>query len=467
MTMPKDLILFVHGLGGEPATTWGNFPTLIAGDPALRQWDVDSFGFPTSLFSLPIIGRKYPKIQTLADALHTFIETKYADRNAIILACHSLGGLIARRYLVDEAKRQADLRVKGLILYAVPNHGAGLASVASHISWRHNQLAQLCRDSDLIRDLDADWTHFVGSRVAVRYVLGGLDRVVDERSARRDWGERNVDVIADRNHRSLVKPTGADDLAFLILKRVVQSIAQDPGEVIARYATAAASKPRPKCTSAKGFRVVAFDLDGTLLRGIDFSWTVVWKHLEFPEAVYKGAMRDYRKGGTTYQEWCDIACAHFQSKSLRRTDFPNIVKGITLTNNLRQTIAILRNAGLIVALVSGGIDTFLEELLPDAADLFDYICINRVKYEQPSGVIAGVDATPFDFEGKTLAVKAICERHGCTLKEAVFVGEGFNDEDVVNKVGLSIAYPPGETAIEAASIGVHEDDLSKILEYIL
>jgi len=106
-------------------------------------------------------------------------------------------------------------------------------------------------------------------------------------------------------------------------------------------------------------------------------------------------------------------------------------------------------------------------MIPNAAKLFDYICINRMQYEQPSGLLSRVDATPFDFEGKTAALEAICKRHGCSLKEAVFVGEGFNDEDVVNKVGLSIAYPPGETAIEAASTTVKEDDLSKILDYIL
>jgi phosphoserine phosphatase len=66
-----------------------------------------------------------------------------------------------------------------------------------------------------------------------------------------------------------------------------------------------------------------------------------------------------------------------------------------------------------------------------------------------------------------LALEAICTQHGCSLKEAVFIGEGFNDEDIVNKAGLSIAYPPGETVIDAASMQVQEDDLSKILDYVL
>jgi len=465
----KSVIIFVHGLGGDPSGTWGSFPALIREDAAFRDYEVDFYGFPTSLFTWPIFGRKYLKIQALADALHTFIENRYPGRASVILVCHSLGGLIARRYLVDQVKRGRALRVDALLLFAVPHGGSGLAEIAKLISWRHNQLQQLCRDSDLIRDLDADWTNLgMADKVDVRFVVGGLDRVVEEESARRSWGERNVDVVADRNHRDIVKPSDAKDLPYLILRRfVVEKGPRQAASLLSNYATEMAGKARNQIKSSKGYRVIGFDLDGTLLRGIDFSWTVVWKHLGIPEAVYKGAMRDNRKGITTYQEWCDAAISQFRAKGLRRADFPAIVKDITVTQNLRETLQTLRSSGFVLALLSGGMDTFLEEKIPDAAELFDYICINRITFENPSGLIKGVEATPFDFEGKALALAAICARHGCSMKEAVFVGEGFNDEEVVNQAGLSIAYPPGETAIEAASIGIAENDLSKILEHVL
>jgi phosphoserine phosphatase/predicted alpha/beta hydrolase family esterase len=468
--MVNATFVFVHGLGGDSATTWGRFEELILADTDMKGCESVSFGYPTSLFRWPF-SQKYPKIQTLADALRTQLDVRFGDRQDLILVCHSLGGLIGRRYLVDEVKRKAKLRVRGLLLYAVPNDGAGLAGIADHISWRHNQLKQLCQDSDLIRDLDSDWaTSEMAQRVKVRYVVGGQDSVVSEKSARSSWGEPNVDVVADRGHIEIVKPLSGDDLPYLIFKKFALSMISappNPTETVARYATPLAAR-HPIQSPPKGpYRVIAFDLDGTLLRGIDFSWTVVWKHLGFSEAVYKGAMRDYRKGKTTYQEWCELACAHFRAKGLRRSDFANIVSGVTVTNNLQETLATLKASGFVLALISGGIDTFIEEKIPNAAEMFDYICINRIRYDQPSGLISGVDATPFDFEGKTVALEAICKRHGCTLKEAVFVGEGFNDENVITKAGLSIAYPPGETAIEAASISVKEDDLSKILEHVL
>ena len=73
--MSKPTIVFVHGLGGDPATTWGMFPDLIKADPKLAGYEIASFGYPTSLFSLPF-SKKYPKIQTLADALRTLLNVR-------------------------------------------------------------------------------------------------------------------------------------------------------------------------------------------------------------------------------------------------------------------------------------------------------------------------------------------------------------------------------------------------------
>jgi phosphoserine phosphatase/pimeloyl-ACP methyl ester carboxylesterase len=469
--MAGTLILFIHGLGGKAEATWGRFAELIAADPELKDFATAFYSFPTSLFRLPF-SKKYAKIQTLADAVRTELDVRNANYKNVILVCHSLGGLIGRRYLIDEVKRKVSLRVSGLLLYAVPHNGAGLAAVSAFISWRHNQLVQLTKSSDLLRDLTSDWqVSAMDTKLSVRYVVGAVDRVVSEESARSSWGNMNVDVIADRGHVDLVKPKDASDVSYLILKKFALAraplVTPDPVKVIQRYAHGSAATEPPKPATRKGYRVIAFDFDGTLLRGCDYSWTVVWKYLGFPEAVHKAAMRDYLKCNTTYQEWCDVACAHFRSKNLRRNDFPKIVSGLKITNNFESTITALKAAGFILAIMSGGIDTFIEETIPNATQLFDYICINRLQFEQTSGLISGVEATPFDFEGKAVALEAICQRHGCTLKEAVFVGEGFNDETAVNKAGLSIAYPPGETAIDAASRVIPEDDLSKILPHVL
>jgi pimeloyl-ACP methyl ester carboxylesterase len=225
-TMKERLIMFVHGLGGAGETTWradlgSGFPELIRRDVALSdEADVDFFEYPTSLFRLPFVGRA-PRVLDLAEGLRTQIELKYPNHRSIALVCHSLGGLVARQYLVEEGQRAGSaLRVDKLLLFAVPNHGSALAGVARHLSWQHNQLNQLCRDSEFLERLNKDWKRLdLGRRVAVRYVAAGQDRVVDKQSAIHQWGEENVDSILDAGHISVVKPRESSDLSYMIFRR--------------------------------------------------------------------------------------------------------------------------------------------------------------------------------------------------------------------------------------------------------
>jgi hypothetical protein len=139
-----------------------------------------------------------------------------------VLVCHSLGGLIARLYLINEVKHQRPVKVGKLILYAVPNNGAGLASAAKYVAWRHHQLAQLCRNSDLIEFLNEDWFRLKISRlVSVTYVVAGLDAAVSVESAKGFWDNPNVETVIDRGHIDVVKPVSSDDLPYIILRNTI------------------------------------------------------------------------------------------------------------------------------------------------------------------------------------------------------------------------------------------------------
>lgn len=216
------------------------------------------------------------------------------------------------------------------------------------------------------------------------------------------------------------------------------------------------------------YKVVAFDLDGTLLKGYTFSWTLVWEYLKYPKKLQKTGMQRYRAGKTTYQQWCDWAVNLFMEKNLRREDFAAITAPITLTNNFADTIKLLKQEGIILAIISGGIDTFLQEKIPEAEKLFDYIFINKLQFDT-EGRLNGVTTTDYDFKGKATALELICQVNGIDISESVFIGEGFNDEDIASTAGLCIAYPPStaQSVSQVADEGIEEDDLSKIIDFII
>ena len=124
----KDrLLLFVHGLGGAGQATWRDrrypgFAELISADGALRELaEAAFFEYPTSLLRLPF-SRIPPRIGDLAEGLRSQIEVRYPEYKSIALICHSLGGLVARKYLIEEVKQEGRLRVDKLLLFAVPNN---------------------------------------------------------------------------------------------------------------------------------------------------------------------------------------------------------------------------------------------------------------------------------------------------------------------------------------------------------
>jgi HAD superfamily phosphoserine phosphatase-like hydrolase len=226
------------------------------------------------------------------------------------------------------------------------------------------------------------------------------------------------------------------------------------------------------------YKVVAFDLDGTLLRSekFQFSWEAIWTGLGFSKAIQKELKREYHrkaqsgqdeKRNEAYREWGEKAISYYMTRHLNREKLSNIIKPLELTNNFYPAIRQLRQENFVLAIISGGIDFFLKEKVPDFRQLFDFVFINEFKFD-PSGMLNGLVASHFDFQGKAQALNFVCERSGCTLYETVFVGDAFNDADIMSVAGYSIAYPPRDRETEdMMHASVFEDDLLKILPYIL
>jgi hypothetical protein len=222
----KGLVIFIHGLGGDPQETWGNFPRFILSDPRVsNQFETAFFSFPTSLFG------KGPKIQEVAAGLRTKIENDYEYYENISLVCHSLGGLIAKRYLIEEVKAERSLRVSSIALFAVPSNGAGIAKAGNFISWRSKQLKQLFKDADIIELLNEDWIRFgIQKKVRTKFIIGSGDQVVDRLSAAGVWANPDVYTVLGPGHIDLVKPKEPTDTAVIILKRFLLSSATTPSK---------------------------------------------------------------------------------------------------------------------------------------------------------------------------------------------------------------------------------------------
>lgn len=220
------MLVFVHGLGGDATSTWGDFERLIKEDSNLHD-HVESyfFGYPTKPMRFWQRWRSL-RTQDISRALRTEIDNRFPEHDQILLICHSLGGLVAKHYICETIKSRAPLKVKGVIFFATPHTGAAMAALADRLSVQHFHLRQLRPDSDFIDLVTEDWSRLdCESQLETTYVVGGQDAIVDRLSAGPPGTSPHV--VAAKGHGDLVKPSNDTDISYLIVKRTVSRLFLD------------------------------------------------------------------------------------------------------------------------------------------------------------------------------------------------------------------------------------------------
>ena len=215
-------VIFVHGLGGASKKTWERMFQCFADDDAFSDWTLDCFDFPTVMFRLPLMP-PLPGLRGIAEGLKTFIEERHGSRSSIALVAHSLGGLVARQFIVSELRAGNHHGISKLALIAVPSNGSSLASVGSLVSFRHRQLRRLARDDEALNGLNIDWEQLsVEENLDVRYVLGGRDRAVPHDSAVPFFGRQNKSMLISADHASIIQPKDIEDIRYKTIRRFIK-----------------------------------------------------------------------------------------------------------------------------------------------------------------------------------------------------------------------------------------------------
>lgn len=229
-------VLFIHGLGGN-CYTWLNFATHLN-----ENWDgKDSFSLEYDEYykrwlSFPIISQMMTvynifngkNIGMLSEHLKSVISENCSEYDNIIIVCHSMGGLIARKFLVDKLKKDKHLgKIKCLITYATPHHGSFIGNVFSIIFYhplrllfisKLIQIYELSKNSSFIQNLNKDWSDLrVEDKIDFIRVVGMQDWVVRNNSARFKEHDDHVHTIANKDHFNIIKPLkDIKDVAFQV-----------------------------------------------------------------------------------------------------------------------------------------------------------------------------------------------------------------------------------------------------------
>lgn len=227
------------------------------------------------------------------------------------------------------------------------------------------------------------------------------------------------------------------------------------------------------------YKLVAFDLDGTLLQGKDFkySWKAIWNYLGYDDSIREKLYNKHMANPTeySYEDWCKECGKYFKEKGLKREDIKTIIRAnkIKQAPTLESTLKVLRQQNIYTAVISGGVDTFYEfGISTNVQRLIDRVYINKFIYDHEEKLI---NVTPqpgmeSDFSGKIQILEKMCSELNCNVDQAVFVGEGYNDKEIGGSPCLAIAYPCHRAHPEFRAVAnhkVYERSISAILPLIL
>jgi len=211
------------------------------------------------------------------------------------------------------------------------------------------------------------------------------------------------------------------------------------------------------------YDLVCFDMDGTLTR-LRSSWCWIHQSLGVDnEQSYQA----YINGKIDEMEFMrrDIALWKDVNPNIKIKDLIHLFQDMPLIEGIQETIACLRDAGIVCVIVSGGID-LAARMIAEEFRFDDFAADEICSY--PDGSLTGEGKLTVDLKDKGINVREFIAKYGTTAERTISVGNSFTDISMFENSGMSIAFnPTDEYTIEAATHTVNSDNISDILDLIL
>ncbi len=215
------------------------------------------------------------------------------------------------------------------------------------------------------------------------------------------------------------------------------------------------------------YKLVCFDLDGTLIDNVKFSWQIFHDYFQTDAHRREDARSKFFNGSISYAEWAEHDMGMWKEKNAKKAEFFKAISHLKLMEGAMETLTELKKSGLKLAIISGSINILLEKFIPDYDDLFNDVFLSKI-YFDGDGSISRIEATEYDVEKKAEALRLIARRERISTKECVFVGDYLNDIKVMEEAGLGIAFNCQEEKLkQVADVVIDKKDLREVLRHIL
>jgi phosphoserine phosphatase len=207
------------------------------------------------------------------------------------------------------------------------------------------------------------------------------------------------------------------------------------------------------------YPVVAFDLDGTLLRGTTCSLVLA------RSMGHLAAVEELERAYDAY-EIDNIAFAAEEAKHFAGATAGSIrqhLSGAPWIGGVAETLDTLTSAG-VTPLLATLAWTFAGEQLEHA---HRFAALGGAAMDYENGQLTGRVARHIDEEGKRRFVEDWCARHGHRIGDVAAIGDSRSDIPLFRAAGMSIALNASAEAKAAATHTLETEDLRDVLPLLI
>jgi HAD superfamily phosphoserine phosphatase-like hydrolase len=214
------------------------------------------------------------------------------------------------------------------------------------------------------------------------------------------------------------------------------------------------------------YKLVAFDLDGTIIDGTASVWSTLHRFFGIDEHPERVALRErFLSGEMTYGAWAVEDIKLLKKHGADRASMLKALSSLKLMDGTRKTLETLKARGCKLAIVSWSLDIVLQKFLPDYEKIFDHVYVHRLFFNG-DGSIKNI-VTDTKLRDKAVLLREICSKEGISPGDCVFVGDYDNDVEAAQLAGFSIAFnSKSEKLKEVADVVIERKDLKEILKYL-
>ncbi|MBE9461897.1 tetratricopeptide repeat protein [Dyadobacter subterraneus] len=236
-----NLIVFIHGFTGG-LTTWfredeaNTILTYLTGDESIgKNYDIATFDYFTkvsdvlqkplnainSLLGTAGKGKFNINIESIGQLLKSELDNQLIHYERIVFIAHSMGGLVAKSFILDEIIENGMTSVKLFISLAVPHRGAEMATFGK-LFLENPQIQNLTPLNQKLNGMHDQWIEYKDTLPRTVYVHAIYDNIIGPISAIAIDGRTKDDyevVRTEDDHTSVVRPNANDTALMNAIRR--------------------------------------------------------------------------------------------------------------------------------------------------------------------------------------------------------------------------------------------------------